>query len=189
MAETDKTNKNETPMGAVFKQTAAIALISLAIVAAAHPLFIVIGNNTELFDYVPLRFILGSVYGWILGVANFFAMALSLVMLTSSSTDRMEGQKRAQSAYMGRLVALLLFAVGGCFIPIFHPAAILISLALTQFGIFAYSLIFKLSEAKKQAKTEKNPQSSSGEGEAPDESLPAPDEQNSGNAQADDGEK
>ena len=156
---TNKINseKTETPAGAVFKQTLIVALISLAIVAAAHPLFILIGNKTDLYEYTPLRFILGSVYGWLLGVGNFLGMALSLIMLTKSTVDKQEGQKRAQAMYMGRLVVLLLFAVGGCFIPVFHPAAVLIALALTQFGIFAYSLIFKLSQARKQAATEKNP--------------------------------
>lgn len=156
MANT-KDNNSESAFGAVFKQTAIIALISAAVTAAAHPLLILIGSKTELYDYEALRFILGSVYGWFLGVGNFAAMAITLVLLTSSATEKREGQKRAQAAYMGRLVVLLLFAVGGCFIPVFHPAAVLISLALTQFGIFLYSLTFKLVEANKRAKTEKNP--------------------------------
>ena len=103
--------KNDSGIGVVVRQTAVIALISAAVVAAAHPLLILIGNNTELYDYVPLRFILGSVYGWLLGVGNFAAMAFTLVLLTSSAKERQEGQKRAQAAYMGRLVVLLLFVI------------------------------------------------------------------------------
>lgn len=147
----------------IVRQIILISVISAAIVAAAHPLLILIGNNSELYEYTPLRFILGSVYGWMLGVGNFIAMAVSLVLLTSAQSERREGQKRAQAAYMGRLVVLLFFAVGGCFIPVFHPAAVLISLALTQFGIFLYSLTFKLAEARKQAKTEHNPPSGEAE--------------------------
>ena len=151
------TDKRESSFSAVVRQSVIIAAIGAALVAAAHPLFLLIGSRTDLFDYEPLRFILGSVYGWLLGVGNFVGMAASLMMLTSSKSGRQEGQKRAQAMYMGRLVILLLFAVGGCFIPVFHPAAILGSLAVTQFAIFAYSLTFKLAEARKRAKTEKNP--------------------------------
>ena len=142
---------------AVVRQSLILGAVSAVLVALVHPLLILIGNNTDLYEYSALRFILGSVYGWLLGIGNFVGMAASLIMLTSSKADRMEGQKRAQAMYMARLVVLLLFAVGGCFIPVFHPAAILVSLAATQFGIFAYSLIFKLAEAKKRAQTEKNP--------------------------------
>ena len=157
MKNQPETQDNDSGFRAVFRQSLILGVISAVLVALVHPLLILIGNNTDLYDYTPLRFILGSVYGWLLGIGNFVGMAASLIMLTSSKADRTEGQKRAQAMYMGRLVILLLFAVGGCFIPVFHPAAILVSLAATQFGIFAYSLTFKLAEAKKRAKSEKNP--------------------------------
>ena len=174
-----KTKKNSTEGGFsdALRQILIIALISAAVVAAAHPLFILIGNNTDLFDYDPLRFILGSVYGWLLGVGNFAAMAVTLILLTSSSADRREGQKRAQAAYMGRLVAILLFAVGGCFIPVFHPAAILVSLALTQFGIFVYSLTFKLIEARKREKAEQSAPRDDTTEAADDSDAPSPEEE------------
>lgn len=145
--------KNETAAGAVIKQTLIIGCISLVLVGAAQPLYILIGDHTTLYEYSALKFILGSVYGWLLGVGNFAVMAISLMMLTSTTTDRNEARKRAQTAYTGRLVGLLLFAVGGCFIPVFHPVAVLLSLALTQFGIFAYSFLYKMIDAKKNGET------------------------------------
>ena len=167
---------DESTVGAVIKQTTAIALVSLLLVAAVHPLLILIADKTDWFVYdSPLFYILGSLYGWLLGVANFVGMALSLVMMTSSPGGRQEAQKRAQAMYMGRLVVLLLFTVGGCFIPIFRPAAILLSLAATQFGIFIYSLIFKLREANRLSKLEKNPEPEGPETDGDEDASETPD--------------
>ncbi len=145
--------KEQSGMGAVLKQTLIVALIGFVLALFAQFLYPAFARS-GLFAYSPLRFILGGVYGWVLGVANFFAMALSLIMLTSGTADRQEGQKKAQAMYMGRLVTVLLFAVGGCFIPVFHPAAILFSLALTQAGISIYAMCFKLFEGRKEKERE-----------------------------------
>ncbi len=136
---------NKSGKKAVLLQTLAVAGIGLFLIAVAQPLYPLI-SKSGLFEYSSLRFILGSVYGWLLGIGNFFAMAVSLIFLTSSSNSQSEGQKKAQAMYMSRLVAVLLLAVGGCFIPVFHPAAILISLALTQFGISVYAMIFRMAD-------------------------------------------
>lgn len=136
----------------VFLQTGIVACIGAVLTAAAQFVYPLV-----IKEYVPLRFILGGVYGWLLGVLNFLGMALSLVLLTDAGSDRQEGQKKAQSMYMARLVVLLLLAVGGCFIPVFHPVAVLASLALTWTGITLYSFIFKTveaSRAKRSAQTE-----------------------------------
>ena len=154
---------NQNKLAPAFLQTGIVAAIGLVLSGAAQALYPVIVP-----EYTAYKFILGGVYGWLLGVLNFLAMALSLVLLTESTTDRQEGQKKAQSMYMARLVILLLLAVGGCFIPVFHPIAVLASLALTWTGVFLYSFIFKLVEARKNAQNPPSAENEEAAGAAPE---------------------
>ena len=169
----------------VFLQTCIVAAIGAALTAGAQFIYPLVFKE----NYAALRFILGGVYGWLLGVLNFLGMGLSLILLTDSTTDKQEGQKKAQSMYMARLVVLLLLAVGGCFIPVFHPVAVLASLALTWTGVFVYSFIFKLVEAKRAPKAPQAPEDSADAGaedsvgtqSAENENSEASEEQKDGN--------
>ena len=161
----------------VFLQTCIVAAIGAALTAGAQFIYPLVFKE----NYAALRFILGGVYGWLLGVLNFLGMGLSLILLTDSTTDKQEGQKKAQSMYMARLVVLLLLAVGGCFIPVFHPVAVLASLALTWTGVFVYSFIFKIVEAKRAPKeTPAEPETPDG-GKTENEKTEASEEQKDGN--------
>ena len=78
--------KNDNGYAAVAKQTLAVLAMSLVAVVIAQPVFYLL-STTGIFEWSLWRFILGSLYGMVLGVGNFFSMALSLVLLTATARD------------------------------------------------------------------------------------------------------
>ena len=141
-------NQNDNGVLTVVKQTLLVLLFSAVVVGASLPVYYLISTGGY-FEWSLLKFALGSVYGMLLGVGNFFAMAISMILITASALDAKEGKVRAQSGYMLRLLFVVGFAVVGCLIPIFHIVSVLGSLALTQLVIVVYSLIGSLINMKK----------------------------------------
>ena len=161
-------NERDSGFSAVLKQTLLILAISVFVVALAQPAFYLL-STTGIFEWSLLRFLLGSLYGMLLGVGNFFAMALSLVLVTATAADPKEGKAKAQSTYVFRQLVLVGLAVVGCLIPAFHIVAVLGSLALTQLVITVYALIGNVIALKKNPPVPKMDESQqyTKEGQAP----------------------
>ena len=138
----------DSGFSAVLKQTLLILAISAVTVAVAQPVFYLL-STTGIFEWSLLRFLLGSLYGMLLGVGNFFAMALSLILVTATAANPKEGKAKAQSTYVFRQLILVALAVVGCLIPVFHIVSVLGSLALTQLVITVYALIGNVMALKK----------------------------------------
>lgn len=141
-------NDRDSGFSAVLKQTLLILAISAVTVAVAQPFFYLL-STTGIFEWSLLRFLLGSLYGMLLGVGNFFAMALSLILVTATAANPKEGKAKAQSTYVFRQLILVALAVVGCLIPVFHIVSVLGSLALTQLVITVYALIGNVMALKK----------------------------------------
>lgn len=139
--------QNDSGILTVLKQTAWILLLSTVAVGVSLPLYYLISKG-GFFQWSLMKFALGAVYGMLLGVGNFFAMALSMILLTATALDAKEGKARAQSSYLFRQFFVIGLAVVGCLIPIFHIVAVLGSLALTQLVVVIYSLIGSLVAMK-----------------------------------------
>lgn len=139
---------NDNGYVAAVKQTLIVLAMSFVAVAIAQPVFYLL-STTGIFRWSLTQFLLGSLYGMILGVGNFFAMAVSLTMLTATARDAKEGKARAQSVYLLRQLVLVGFAVVGCLLPIFHIVAVLGALALTQLVIAVYAFVGNLIAMKK----------------------------------------
>lgn len=138
----------DSGFSAVLKQTLLVLAISAVTVAVAQPFFYLL-STTGIFEWSLLRFLLGSLYGMLLGVGNFFAMALSLILVTATAANPKEGKAKAQSTYVFRQLILVALAVVGCLIPVFHIVSVLGSLALTQLVITVYALIGNVMALKK----------------------------------------
>ena len=141
--------KNDNGYAAVAKQTLVVLAMSFVAVVIAQPVFYLL-STTGIFEWSLSRFLFGSLYGMILGVGNFFAMAVSLVLLTATAQDAKEGKARAQSVYLLRQLVLIGFAVVGCLLPVFHIVAVLGALALTQLVIAVYAFVGNLISMKKE---------------------------------------
>ena len=141
-------NQNENGYLVVLKQTLLVLAVSAVIVGASLPIYYLL-SGVGIFEWSLLKFSLGCVYGMLLGVGNFLAMSISLVLLTESVVDGKEGKLRAQSSYLLRQVLLVGLAIVGCLIPVFHPIAVLGSLVLTQIAITVYALVGKILLMKK----------------------------------------
>lgn len=161
-------NDRDSGFSAVLKQTLLILAISAVTVAVAQPFFYLL-STTGIFEWSLLRFLLGSLYGMLLGVGNFFAMALSLILVTATAANPKEGKAKAQSTYVFRQLILVALAVVGCLIPVFHIVSVLGSLALTQLVITVYALIGNVMALKKNppAMKEDEPQPPIKEGQEP----------------------
>ena len=161
-------NDRDSGFSAVLKQTLLILAISAVTVAVAQPFFYLL-STTGIFEWSLLRFLLGSLYGMLLGVGNFFAMALSLILVTATAANPKEGKAKAQSTYVFRQLILVALAVVGCLIPVFHIVSVLGSLALTQLVITVYALIGNVLALKKNppAMKEDEPQPPIKEGQEP----------------------
>ena len=161
-------NDRDSGFSAVLKQTLLILAISAVTVAVAQPFFYLL-STTGIFEWSLLRFLLGSLYGMLLGVGNFFAMALSLILVTATAANPKEGKAKAQSTYVFRQLILVALAVVGCLIPVFHIVSVLGSLALTQLVITVYALIGNVMALKKNppAIKEDEPQHTTEEGQEP----------------------
>lgn len=141
-------DQKDNAFSAIVKPTVAVLLCSVVAVGISLPIYYAIARG-GLFQWSLLKFTLGSVYGMLLGVGNFFAMALSMTLLTASAASAKEGKARAQSSYLLRQFFVVALAVVGCLIPFFHIVAVLGSLAVTQLVIVLYSLIDSLIAMKK----------------------------------------
>ena len=161
-------NDRDSGFSAVLKQTLLILAISAVTVAVAQPFFYLL-STTGIFEWSLLRFLLGSLYGMLLGVGNFFAMALSLILVTATAANPKEGKAKAQSTYVFKQLILVALAVVGCLIPVFHIVSVLGSLALTQLVITVYALIGNVMALKKNppAMKEDEPQPPIKEGQEP----------------------
>ena len=141
-------NNQDNGFSTVLKQTLIVLALSVVTVAIVQPVFCLL-SSTGLYEWSLPKFLFGSIYGMLLGVGNFFAMALSLILLTASAAEAKEGKARAQSTYLVRQLVLMGLAVVGCLLPIFHIVSVLGSLAVTQLVIALYALIGNVIALKK----------------------------------------
>lgn len=132
----------------ILKPTAAVGCISLILAGVAQPVYYLLAK-TGIFSYTLFPFLFGALYGVLLGVGNFFVMALSLTRLTSSGADAAEAKKKAQASYTARSLAVIALMVVGCVIPFFSAVAVILSVAITQLGIVLYALVARSAEMKK----------------------------------------
>ena len=140
-------NQSDNGFMTVVKQTLIVLAVASAVVLASLPVYYLV-SLSGIFEWNLLKIALGALYGMLLGVGNFFAMAISLVLLTASAEDGKQGRSKAQSTYMLRQLVLFGLAVVGCLIPFLNSVAVLVSLALTQLAIAGYALIGKMFFAK-----------------------------------------
>ena len=105
-------NQNDNGLLTVVKQTLIVLAVAAVVVAASLPVYYLV-SLSGIIAWDALRMILGAVYGMMLGVGNFFAMAVSLVLLTASAEDGKQGRAKAQSTYMLRQLILFGLAVVG----------------------------------------------------------------------------
>ena len=110
----------------VWKETKFIALTTLLLGALQQAVFLIIGK----WDLTVLY---GGIYGWVIALANFFLMALTVQKaVTQEEKDAKNTMKLSQNL---RLLGLFLFALIAYLLPFFNTVAAVLPYLYPRFAI------------------------------------------------------
>ena len=133
----------------VKKESLYVALWVLVLSVIMQSVFLVIGK----WDYTVL---LGNIYSYVLSVANFFFMALTVqVALEKEPKEAKSTIKLSQSL---RTLALFCFAALGAYLPPFNVLAVLIPLLFPRIAVAIRGIALSKSECKSDSQNSQGEQ-------------------------------